>query len=78
MENERRSEIMGMLELASGDATDHREDRFQVFRFEGLSRLGVQGRVQGSQKVGGDVVPPLGHLFFIQQNFCLQKLSLQK
>ena len=78
MENERRSETMGMLELASGDATDHREDRFQVAWSQGLSRLGVQGRVQGRQKVGGYVVPPLGQLFFIQQNFSSQKLSLQK
>jgi hypothetical protein len=66
---------MGMLELASGDATDHREDRFQVAWSQGLSRLGVQGRVQGRQQVGGDVIPPLVHLFFIQPNFSLQKLS---
>jgi len=49
-----------MFELGSGDATDHREDRFQVAWSQGFSRLGFRGGSRGVKRSAATLYHRLG------------------
>ena len=47
----------------------HREKRRQVLGTDGLAGAGIEHRRQGLRQVGGDVVPTLGYVAFVEQIF---------